>query len=187
MKIQNKFNEGFTLFEMVVSIGLFSVLIITAAGVTLSVSNAQIKSQNIQANIDNIRFSLELITKEMRTGTAWALTSTCAPVGSEITFTTSLNETRVYFLNSATEVIMRSKVPISGADCANPLIVKPFTADEVKVNRLNFSFTQGQLPGPNDGQPRATITMKVTSRNPKEQLQSSMDLQTTIVQRLRDL
>ena len=180
-------SAGFTLLEMVVSIGLFSTLIIAAAGVTLSVSKAQIKAQNIQASLDNIRFSLELITKEMRTGTGWALTSICAPQGSEISFTTSLGEKRVYFLDSSSGAIMRAKVVIGGAECSNPAKVKPFTAEEVLVERFNFSFTYGQIAGSSDGQPRATITLKVTSRSPKEELQSSMDLQTTVVQRLRDL
>lgn len=182
-----EYESGFTLFEMVISIGLFSILIISASSITIAVSNAQIKAQNIQANLDNIRFSLELITKEMRTGTSWSLSSMCAPLGSEISFTTSLNEKRVYFLNSLTGTIMRAKVPISGADCSDLSKVKPFTAAEVLVDRLNFSLMYGALAGPADGQPRATITLKVTSRSPKEQFKSSMDLQTTIVQRFRDL
>jgi type II secretory pathway pseudopilin PulG len=172
---------------MVLSIGIFSILVTSAIGLTLGISNAQIKAQNIQAILNNIRFSLELITKELRTGSGYTLSSTCAPLGSEISFNTSLGDRRVYFLDGTTGIIMRAKIPLTSGDCTNPNIVKPFTAEEVLVERLNFALFYGQLAGPADGQPRATLSLKVTSRSPKYYLQSSMDLQTTVVQRLRDL
>lgn len=179
--------RGFTLLEMIISVGIFSVLIVASIGVTLGISNAQAKAANIQAILDNIRFSLELVTKEMRTGSGYQLSAICAQRGSEISFTTSSGERRIYFLNPTTEVIMRAKEPLISADCTNIAKVKPFTAEEVAVERLNFSELNGDIPGPLDGQPRITMTLKVRSRSPKYHLQSSMDLQTTVVQRLRDL
>lgn len=181
------FKKGFTLLEMIISIGIFSVLVIASIGITLGISNAQIKAQNIQFVLDNIRFSLELITKEMRTGTNYALTANCAPFGSEISFITSTGQERVYFLDAGGGIIWRARVPITSADCENPSRVSPFTSEEVMVERLNFTELYGQVPGGTDGQPRITIALTVTSRSPKLQLQSSMNLQTTIVQRLRDL
>lgn len=180
-------NRGFTLLEMIISIGIFSVLVVAAIGVTLGISDAQIKAQNIQSILDNIRFSLELITKEMRTGSGYALTTKCAPSGSEISFVTSTGQERVYFLDASAGIIRRAQTAITGADCSDPSRVKPFTSEQVTVERLNFSELHGQAPGPIDGQPRTTITLTVTSRSPKLHLQSSMNLQTTVVQRLRDL
>ncbi len=182
-----EFRSGFTLLEMIISIGVFSVLVIASIGITLGVSNAQIKAQNIQFVLDNIRFSLELITKEMRTGTNYALTTNCAPLGSEISFITSTGQERVYFLDAGEGIIWRARAPITNEDCENPSKVSPFTSEQVMVERLNFTELYGQVPGGTDGQPRITITLTVISRSPKLQLQSSMNLQTTIVQRLRDL
>lgn len=179
--------RGFTLLEMVISFGIFSVLVVAAIGITLAVSNAQIKSSNVQNILDNIRFSLELITKEMRTGNSYQLTSKCAPAGSEISFATAIGESRTYFLNSTTGTVMRAKIPITNADCNDTNKVKALTAEEVSVERLNFTELQGQTAGPADGQPRTTITMRVRSKSPKIELESSLNLQTTVVQRLRDL
>lgn len=184
-RIKNK--SGFTLLEMMLSIGIFSVLVVAAIGITLGISDAQIKAQNIQSILDNIRFSLELITKEMRTGYGYSLTTKCAASGSEISFITSGGEERVYFLDPSTGLIQRARTPITSGDCTDPSKVKPFTSEQVVVERLNFSQLQGQAVGPTDGQPRTTITLTVTSRSPKLHLQSSMNLQTTVVQRLRDL
>lgn len=180
--LNSEFKNGFTLLEMIVSIGIFSVLVVTAIGITIGISNAQIKAANIQAIQDNMRFSLELITKEMRTGYAYALTGHGAACGggSEVSFLTSLGEQRVYYLNTSTQTIMR----ITGStNCAN---AKPFTADEVRVDQLTFQL-RGHGAGPTDGQPMATIAMQIRSRSPKYVLESNMNLQTTIMQRLRDL
>lgn len=178
--------KGFTLLEMVISTGLFAVLVVSAINITLSVSNAQIKAANMQAIQDNIRFSLELITKEMRTGGGFTLSTKCAPSGSEISFTTSQNQPRIYYLNTQALAIMRSTQNVTSSDCDNPAKFSALTSEEVSVERL-FFFLQGAAVGPGDGQPFITIALRVKSKSPKYFLESSMNLQTTIVQRLRDL
>jgi len=184
----NSAKGGFTLLEMVISIGIFSVIIIAAIGIILEVSNAQIKVNNIQVILDNARFSLELITKEMRTGNLYSLSSVCGSSGSEISFNTSIGETRVYFLQNSggKGVIMRAAQSINSSDCDGISgKVQPFTSDDVNVE--NFKITaQGTGTGASDGQPWVVISLQVKSTSPKYQLDSSMNLQTTVVQRFRD-
>ncbi len=177
---------GFTLLEMVISTGLFSVIVISAIGITLGVSSAQIKAGNIQVIQDNIRFSLGLITSEVRTGSGYQLTAKCAPAGSEISFTTSFGQPRTYFLDQNAKSIMRATQNITGADCANSAKVAPLTSEEVAVDRFLLTL-RGEAPGAGDGQPRATITLNVRSKSAKYVFESSMSIQTTVVQRLRDL
>lgn len=184
--MRRRLREGFTLLELIVSTGIFSFLVISAIGVTLGLSRAYLKVAGLQAIQDNIRFSMELITKEMRTGKEYELSASCAPSGAEIRFTTAFGERRVYFLDSASSAIMRARESITPADCTNPAKVTPFTSDEVRVEHLVFRLV-GALAGPNDGQPTVTIAIQVRSRAPQYQLESSMNLQTTVVQRLRDL
>ena len=172
--------SGFTLLEMLVSIGIFSVLVVAAIDITLSISNAQLKTASLQAIQDNIRFSLELISKEMRTGTDYNLSSFCAPAGSEISFITAAGEQRVYYLDTVKRAIMRIK---GSADCAN---AAQFTAEEVSVDTLTLRL-RGQTLGRNDGQPMVTLALKISSTDPKFGSQTFMNLQTTIVQRIRDL
>lgn len=169
--------EGFTLLEMLVSIGIFSVVVVASIGATIEISKAQLKSSNLQATQDNVRFTLELLTKELRTGINFQLTSICSSV-SEISFDDANGIKRVYFLSG--DAIMRI---VGSTDCA---IATPFTAEDVAVERLIFRM-RGTTLGPNDGQPMVTISLTVRSKSPKVALESSMNLQTTIVQRLRDL
>lgn len=184
-QLQYKNQAGFTLLEMVVSIGIFSVVVITAIGIMINVSNGMTKAANIQAVQDNIRFSLELMTKEMRTGGNFSLTSVCGPAGSEISFDATSGR-RIYFLDVANKQIMRAKTDITASDCnGNTGKVTPFTANEVFVDRLHFVL-HGTVVGPTDGQPAITIVLTTRSKSKKIQLETSMSIQTTVIQRLRD-
>ncbi len=172
-------NRGFTLMEMVVSLGLFSVLVVAAMGVIISISNAQIKAANIQTIQDNIRFALELITKEARTGTDFQLSVVCASgPGEELSFTTAAGSQRIYY-RSGTEL----KRIAGSTDCEES---QPVSSEDVEIETLRFILS-GEIPGPNDGQPRITLAARLRSVSAKFQLESSMNLQTTIIQRLRDL
>lgn len=171
--------SGFTLLEMIISIGIFSVLVVAAIGVTIGVSNAHLKAANTQATQDNIRFSVELMTKEMRTGSQYGLTAVCTGrSGEEISFVTSGAERRVYYLSGTT--LMR----LAGAGGCNT--ARPLMAEEVAVEHLRFTLG-GTASGPSDGQPWVMIALTVRSRNEKKAFESRMDLQTTVVQRMRDL
>jgi type II secretory pathway pseudopilin PulG len=187
MFFRNHKRKGFTLLEMILSIGIFTVVVITSISITLAISNAQLKAANIQAIQDNIRFSLELITKEMRTGTNYQLTSICAPPGSEISFLDSSEVPRVYFLDSFSKTIMRAKQTITPADCdGSSGKVASFTSEEINVASLLFDL-RGAAPGPADGQPRVTISLGVLSKDAKLGTDTSMNLQTTVAQRFRDI
>jgi len=189
--LQQSKTGGFTLLEMIISIGIFSVLVVTSIGVMLGISNAQLKAANIQATVDNIRFSMELMTKEMRTGSQYALSSFYgAQPGEELSFVTSAGERRVYYLSGGT--IMRLAASLScliqtplvvTAQCPSP---KPLMADEVTVERLRFKIG-GITPGSSDGQPWVMVAMSVSSKGGKQAFESRMDLETMVVQRLRDL
>ena len=173
------FRQGFTLLEMVISIGIFSVLVTAAIGITIGVSNAYLKSANVQATQDNIRFSVELMTKELRTGSQYALSASCASRrGEEISFVTAGGERRVYYLSGTTLMRLAGS---GGCGAARPLL-----ADEVNTEGLRFAVG-GEAAGPSDGQPWVMIALAVRSRSGKQPLESRMDLQTTVVQRLRDL
>lgn len=164
---------------MIISIGIFSVLVTTSIGVMLGVSNAQLKAANVQATQDNIRFSMELMTKEMRTGTQYVLSAFCSlDAGTELNFFTSAGERRVYYKEN--DRLMRL---VGTTDCRR---AKPLMADEVAVDRLRFQIG-GTAQGPADGQPWAMVAMSISSKSGKQAFISRMDLETMVVQRLRDL
>lgn len=164
---------------MIISIGIFSVLVVAAIGVMIGVSNAQIKAANVQATQDNIRFSMDLMTKEIRTGFQYELSSLCAETrGEELSFITSAGEQRVYYRDG--ERLMRL---VRSGECAR---ARPLMADEVVAERVKFRIG-GASPGSSDGQPWATIMLTVRSKSQKQALESVMNLETTVISRLRDL
>ena len=59
-------------------------------------------------------------------------------------------------------------------------------ADEVSVERLRFQIG-GTAQGPGDGQPWIMVAVGISSKGGKRAFVSRMDLETMVVQRLRDL
>ena len=191
--MKNTMKNGMTILELVVAVGIFSFVVLAAFNLIIAISDAHVKAANLQTVQDNIRFSLELMTKELRTGYGYKLTAFCTALGSgtEISLTavdsTGVPHSRIYFwkdLNGAgPDTIMR----VTAADCSNASTVSPFTSDEIIVDRLNF-IVHGNTgtPGFSDGQPMVTIVLRVKSRDVKSQVKTNMDIQTTITQRVRD-
>lgn len=190
-------DAGFTLLEVVISVGIFATLAVSAIGIMLGVARIRQKTAHLQAVIDNVRFSMELITKELRTGEEYASPGICSGApGEELTFisnNTGIRERRAYYLNAGK--IM--KISLSGtdadrqitpADCAESPggIAFPFTSNDVRINSLSF-IVHGEILGQSDGQPRVTISMEAESRDPRMGADTHMNLQTTITQRIRDI
>jgi prepilin-type N-terminal cleavage/methylation domain-containing protein len=185
------FDAGFTLVELVVALGIFSILVVSVVGIMIQVGEAQVKASNIQAIQDNIRFSVELMTREMRTGGDYQLTNFCTAFGSgsEITFTnfnTSPPELRMYYLvdsdsDGGPDMLMR--LAKNSIDCNDAL---PFTSEEVIIEQFRVTL-HGEAPGSADGQPWASIVLYARSRSAKLKLESTMNLQTTVEQRFRDI
>ncbi len=187
-----KRKAGFTLLEMIVSIGLFVTLAVASISIMLDVSRVRRKSANLQAVTDNVRFGLELITKELRTGEEYLILSgicePAQPILSFISNNTGAPERRAYYLKAGgimkISLTQGDKIrQITPADCPDAL---PFTSDEVQINSLNFTVHGGAI-GQGDGQPWVTISMEAQSRDPKIGADTHMNLQTTVTQRIRDI
>ena len=163
------------MLEMVVAVGLFGVILVVAVSVMFALSNAELKSRNIQNIQDNLRFALESMTKELRTGVGYLPSGGAPPAYSQITFTREDGVAVGYCLSG--DAIQKLE---STSDCS---LGSAVTANEVIVERLIF-YVIGATPGPSDGQPRVTAAVRARSRNPK--LETRFDLQTTITQRARD-
>ncbi|MEI6296366.1 MAG: type II secretion system protein [bacterium] len=63
-----KINTGFTLIEMMVSISIFSIVMVVVIGALLLLSDANKKAQAVRAVVDNLNFAIEDITRNLRTG-----------------------------------------------------------------------------------------------------------------------
>jgi prepilin-type N-terminal cleavage/methylation domain-containing protein len=69
--IRKQFHSGFTLIEMIVSLGVFSIIITTAIGALLVLISSNQKLQGEQSVMTNLSFALDGMTREIRTGYAY--------------------------------------------------------------------------------------------------------------------
>lgn len=61
-------NRGFTLIEMIVSLGVFSIVVTIAIGAMLILINTNQQLQTEQSVMTNLSFALDTMTREIRTG-----------------------------------------------------------------------------------------------------------------------
>lgn len=61
--------RGFTLIELIVSLGLFAVVVTTAVGALLILVSTNNQLQDEQAIMSNLSFALDSMVREIRTGT----------------------------------------------------------------------------------------------------------------------
>lgn len=64
-------NRGFTLVEMIVSLGIFSIVSVVALGAMVRIITANQKAQSLQAAMTNINFALEAMSRDLRVGTEY--------------------------------------------------------------------------------------------------------------------
>lgn len=67
--VNKKSQSGFTLIELIVSLGVFSVVITVAVGALLMLVAANEQLQGEQSVMTNLSFALDSMTRELRTGT----------------------------------------------------------------------------------------------------------------------
>jgi prepilin-type N-terminal cleavage/methylation domain-containing protein len=74
-----KQNQGFSLIEMIVSLGIFAIVMTTAVGSLLVVISTNQQIQSEQSVMTNLSFALDSMTREMRMGYAYF----CADVNNK--------------------------------------------------------------------------------------------------------
>lgn len=180
MEIRMKKEErGFTIFEMIVAVGIFTVVVIIAVSSVLTLTASERKAITLQNTQDNLRFAVEAMAKEMRTGENFP--ASCVIGCSAITYRTARGETVSYRLNQTAHVIEKAS---SGAGCAPfpDACYFPFTASEVTIENLVFYVTG---VGDDNLQPKVTIVLEATTPG-VERTASRLHLQTTVAQRRLD-
>ena len=132
---------GFTLVEMLVSVGLFAVVMLMASSAYLVIVAGNRQAQAVGSASDNLSFALETMTRSIRTGTTYSCGAggDCYPVaGSSFSFTDSSGKAVTYGLSGGAIV-----ETINGTSYA-------LTDASVAVSRLSF-YVQGTAnPSGND-------------------------------------
>lgn len=192
-----KNTKGFTLIEMLVSTAIFTVVMVIALGALLAMSESDRKAQTLKAVINNLNFSLDSISRTVRTGSGYHCGSstggdcTTPPGGTSFYFTATDGTLVAYRLENLT--IDSNAATVCG-QAANPGCLarsvgggawEAITAPEVTITSLSF-YLLGSGAAPGDTfQPKLTILMsgyvQVTGTR-----QTAFSLETSVTQRLYD-
>lgn len=191
-------NKGFTLIEMIVSLGVFTFVILIALSSFLAVLAAQRKAAAIGNVQENLRFAVEMMLKDIRVGTSYYCADTidsfgnggderdCPNGGSTLTFKTrqethtAENTIVVYRLNNG-------RIEKYSGDISKPVDESGFnvlTFSEIKIDSLKFYVMGTAVPG-DTVQPKVIITMKGSMGITKSSF-STFNIETAVSQRKLD-
>lgn len=183
-------SRGLTLIEVLVSISIFSIVMVVSVGALVSINDTNQETQLQRTITDNLNFALENMARNLRVGTNYHCDFNVSPIGtprdcasgaSSIVFEgykgnpTNPGDQIAYRLNSATGIIERS------LDAGG--IFYPLTSSELDVENLLFYVTG---TGANDlRQPAITIVVSGTATF-KDGAVMRFNLQTAVSQRKLD-
>ena len=213
MMTRHSTHAGFTLIEMLVSVALFSVVMVVALGALLSMSVATRKAEAINSAVNNLGAAIDSMSRAVRTGfnyhcgssnmSTWpalsapqncTFTGVPPPAGPQPFFAyTAFDGTSeiTYCLSNPNDnTSCNTSTTCTGGTCSilrqvNGGTLTTMTAPEVNITSLAF-YAEGTLVGSADNmQPK--VTMVVSGIVSVTATQSSkFNIQTTVTQRVYD-
>jgi prepilin-type N-terminal cleavage/methylation domain-containing protein len=169
-------NKGFTLVEMIVSVALFSIVIIVAIGGILTIIDANRKSQTLTLVMNNLNFALEVMTRNIKTADPRSLVKSTKSftVGGDtvdgipyFSLTNQDDDKITYFYYSDDDISGSIYRIVGEGPIAYPII-----PEEVVIEDFDFDVT-------NDDQPR--IVLKIEGyAEVTERTRSDFTVQTTV-------
>ena len=164
------------MLEMVVAVGVFSVAILLATSSFLSLQNAEKKIQSAVNIQNNLRFAMEIMAKEIRTGESYHCGTDsgtepldCLSGSSSLTFKNAFGQTIIY--RKIDSSIQKSS--------DGGTIFQPLTSSDVRVDDLKFYVVGAPLN--DNAQPRVLINLKASGQVGASLTEIS--LQTSVSQR----
>ena len=128
-------SRGYTLVELIVAVGLFALIMTLVSGAYLIMISTNQRAQAISTGIDDLSFALEIMTREIRTGTSYNCGGggDCPNGGNSFSFTNENNEPITYNLGgfAPNQYIQRTKNTRT----------KGFTGPSVNISSLTFYVT----------------------------------------------
>ncbi len=190
--------RGFTLIEMLVSVGLFSVAITIIMTSLFSITAAQRKAIAVQNAQDNLRFAFEAMTKDIRTGRYYYCGSTVTDIpptntstkdcpfgvngGNSFSYQSSVGQTVTYQIWN--NQLVRS------SDGTQPCVPDPnIISDCQKITSPNvvivdnIAFYVSGSGGFDNAQSFTTIVLEGKVIDPRDQTTTKINLQTSVSRR----
>jgi len=193
--LKNK--RGFTLIEVMVSVSIFSIVMLVATGAVFSIVEANKKTHTIKSVMANLNFALESIARDVRVGSNFSCNSggDCVSAGGDV-FSYKANRSLIGSINTNDTVeyslvdetvggktVKRIRKTITGDSLTpTPLFI---TAREIYIESLKFYVIgSGTVASGDYKQPKVVITIKGYAGSGNTR--SDFDIQTTISQRSID-
>ncbi|MEK7460540.1 MAG: type II secretion system protein [Patescibacteria group bacterium] len=181
MKRRETHKNGFTLVEMIVSLGLFTIVLFAISSAFLTMVSADRKSRATRITLDNLNLALEDMSRRIKTGYAYdcgavGVPTDCATGNTTLKFKDQFGIDTTYKLTPDLQGIERTQ----GVSSAIRM-----TAPEIKIDNLKFIVKGTAKTGTGDAiQPYVTILIKGTTN---VGLTSSVfNMETTVTQRKYD-
>lgn len=184
---QRKLTRGFTLIEVLVSVSIFSIVMLVSTGAVFSIVEANKKAHTLKSVMTNLNFALESMARDIRVGSQFSCNSgnDCPSGGTVFSFKANRDVDGDNSVNDVVEYSLAGegiqKEISGGAYFSAP---EKITANEIHITLLKF-YVIGTEPSPADTkQPKVVITIKGYAGvgNTK----SDFNIQTTISQRSID-
>lgn len=179
--------RGFTLVEMMVSIGIFSIvmLVATSAYYNLIALDRQARATNVV--VDNLSFAVDAMTRGMRTGSGYQ----CVATGGNDTtgncqcfsyLDSDIGKQVTYNFNTTKHDIERYVASSGSISCTNGTAI---TDPAVSINTVRF-FVRG-TGNADDAQPQVLFTIQGSMPSDSAGHSATFTLEEDVSQRLLDL
>lgn len=193
--LEKSTQKGFTLIEMMVSIALFSVVMLIATTSLLALVDANRKAQALHSVMENLNIATDGMVRSIRMGTTYHCGSAgimteprnCTNNGSDLIAFEPYGgnkdlsgDQRVYWFGTDENGIGRLYLSLDGGATGYPV-----TAPEVDLERVRFYVSGAQESGVR--QPRVVIVLSGIANNVKLKTQTSFTVQTAASQRSLDI
>ena len=170
--------KGFTLFEIIIAITVFSIIISAFLGIFGSTFNSQRKSLNTAYLLSSISYVTEYISRDLRMAQK-DVSGVC--ISSNDNFQITRSGRGLKFLNyklECHEIYMQDDILTISRDG----IAEDLTPSDISVDKMNFYVTGEQ--GSDTLQPKVSFFMRMeTITEPVQEF----NFQTTVSQRPLDL
>lgn len=176
---QSRVSAGFSLVEVIVSVSLFSVIMLSATqifGLTIDSQRSAIATQNVQ---DGLRYFLEVTAKEIRM--AQKSGGVCSGIPSDQIFVVSGTDNDVLsFKNYYGQCVSYSLA--DDGDTRRFQITRNMETDFISPGRIRIDRLQFILDNSVGIQPTVTVNIKAYALG-QTRYRSEMDIQTSITSR----
>ena len=179
--------SGFTLVELMVSVSVFVIIMVISLGSILSIFDANKKSQTLRTVMDNLNFSLEAMTRNIRFGTNYHCDATVGDIATPAPRDCSSGATSMVVKTADGKKVAYK---LSGGRITRSINGGSdyfVTSSDVTITDLKFRVV-GSTPysvGNDLYQPQIVITINGFS-GVKATTKSSFSLETTVSQRMFD-